>query len=419
MSVHFKTLPSGIRVVTEEVPTVETVALGVWCSVGTRHEDLEHNGAAHMVEHMLFKGTPTRSAQDIAEQIENVGGHMNAYTSREVTSYHVHLLKEDFRLGMEIIADMLQRSTLPDVEIERERQVIQQEIGMTLDTPDDYVFDLYQQTAYPEQALGAPILGNAEIVGGMQRDTLHGYIQRHYGANNLVVSVAGNVRHQDVERLVEDLFDALPQGEDSPHVPAAYRGGETRLERETEQSHIVLGFRGVSRTGPDYQTACILSTLLGGGMSSRLFQEIRERRGLVYSIFALHSAYLDCGQFEIYAGTSPERLTELVPVLCDEIGKAALDMSAEELARAKAQRRSILLMSRESMMSRADRQAKHLVYFGQPYDLQAELSRMNAVDEQAVSALARTIFGSNPTLAAVGPLGQLEPYDAIKSRLAA
>ncbi len=419
MSIELKTLPNGLRIITEEVPTVETAAVGLWAGVGTRNEDLTFNGAAHMVEHMLFKGTPSRSAQDIAEQIENVGGHMNAYTSREITSYHVHLLKEDVRLGLDVLSDMMTNALLPEEEVERERHVILQEIGMTYDTPDDYIFDMYQMAAYPGQGLGAPILGNAEIISNMKRDALQAYIDAHYHTGNVVVAVAGNIRHQDVQDMAADMLGGLRQGETEQYPPADYKGGDTRQERPLEQSHIVLGFRGIPKTDDRFMAASVLATLTGGGLSSRLFQEIRERRGLVYSIFSAHSGYYDDGQFEIYAGTGPDKLPELVPVLCDEVLRLSQDITEEELARAKAQRRSSLLMSRESMMHRTDRLAKHLITFGKKFDIRDELDRLNAVSVLDVKNAAKTIFSAKPTLAALGPLEQLEPYETTEKRIAA
>ncbi len=418
MSIQLTTLPSGLRIITDTVPTVDSVAVGVWASVGTRNEDLKHNGVAHMVEHMVFKGTPTRSAQDIAEQIENAGGHMNAYTSREVTSYHVHLLKDDLKLALDLISDIVQHSAMPEEEIVRERHVILQEIGMTYDTPDDFVFDLYQETAYPGQALGAPILGTAEIVANMPREALYDYVHRFYTPSRLVVSAAGNLNHQEVVRQVEDLFGDLPADSSHEIIAADYKGGESRETRELEQSHFVLGFQGLAQTDDDHETAMILSTILGGGMSSRLFQEIREKRGLVYSIFSYHTGFHDDGQMEIYAGTGPDDLPELVPVLCEEICKVVDDISEEELVRAKAQRRSTLLMGRESMMSRADRQAKSVIYKGQGPDLSEKLKKIDAINKDEVCSIARKIFSSRPTLAALGPLDKLEDYESVRARLA-
>ena len=321
MTLQLTKLSNGLRVITDTVTDVESVAVGVWADVGTRHEDLTHNGVAHMVEHMMFNGTPTRTSQQIAEEIESVGGQMNAYTSREITAYYIHLLKDDMPLAMNVLSDILQRPTFPDKELEKERGVILQEIGMTNDTPDDIIFDYYQETAYPDQALGAPILGTAEIVSGMTKETLFDYVHRFYTPEKLVVSAAGNVSHDDMVKQVEVLFTDLPKDSHQSYRPAAYHGGERREEKDLEQSHVVLGFQGVRRDDPAYYDAVLLSTVMGGGMSSRLFQEVREKRGLVYSVYASHSAYHDDGQFEIYAGTGPEKLPELMPVLGDEVRK--------------------------------------------------------------------------------------------------
>src|SRR5688572_21288525 len=235
MSTKVTRLESGLRIITDTVPEMETVALGVWADVGTRHEDLKHNGVAHMVEHMMFNGTPTRTSLQIAEAIESVGGQMNAYTSREVTAYYVHLLKQDLPLALDVLSDILQRPTFPDREIEKERGVILQEIGMTNDTPDDIVFDYYQETAYPGQALGAPILGRAEIVEGMTKETMYDYVRRFYTPEKLVISAAGNVGHEELVGQVEKLFSALPPDSHQSYLPADYKGGDHREEKDLEQ----------------------------------------------------------------------------------------------------------------------------------------------------------------------------------------
>lgn len=419
MSIQFTTLSNGLRVITDSVPEVESVAVGVWANVGTRHENMVHNGIAHMVEHMMFKGTPTRTAAKIAEQIEDVGGQMNAYTSREITSYHMHMLKDDLPLALDVLADIVQRPTMPEIEVERERHVILQEIGMTLDTPDDWVFDLYQETAYPGQALGAPILGKAAIIEAMQRGTLMDYVGDCYTPAQLVVGVAGNAVHEQVVARVEKLFADLPGSRTVDMRSAFYCGGETRIEKELEQSHIILGFRGVSRTDEDYYAAVLLSIILGGGMSSRLFQEIREKRGLVYSVFSHHVPYQDDGQFLIYAGTGPGQLPELMPVLCEEIAKIRMPSTAEELKRAKAQIRAEILMGQESMMRRVNQQAKSLLHFDRLLDLQEKIARIEAVQLEDVARIAGRIFNTVPTLAALGPLKKLEQYDVLTKRLAA
>jgi len=419
MSIQLTTLPNGLRIITDPVPAVESVAVGVWVDVGTRHEDLKDNGVAHMVEHMMFKGTPTRTAAQIAEQIEDVGGQMNAYTSREITSYHMHLLKEDLGLALEVLADIIQRPTMPEIEVERERHVILQEIGMTLDTPDDLVFDNYQETAYPRQALGAPILGHADIIDNMRKDTLLDYVQRFYTPTRMVISVSGNTDHETVVNLVEKLFRELRPDCECMTPTAFYEGGQHRADKELEQAHIVLGFQGVPRHADDYFAASVLSTILGGGMSSRLFQEVREKRGLVYSVFSHHTSYQDNGQFIIYAGTGPSNLPELMPVLCDEIAKMRDPVSPEELRRAKAQIRAELLMGRESMMRRANQQAKHLIHFGKIINLEDKLRMLDSVTAKDICDLAGNIFSTRPTLAALGPLKNLEDYDTLAQRLAA
>ncbi|MBL4804696.1 MAG: insulinase family protein [Alphaproteobacteria bacterium] len=413
------TLDNGVRVITDTVPSMHSVAVGIWVGVGTRHENLAHNGVAHMVEHMLFKGTKKRNALQIAEEIENVGGSMNAYTSREITSYHIHLLAEDLPLGLEVLGDMYLHSTLPQDEIERERGVILQEIGMCNDTPDELVFDIYSETAYPEQALGAPILGRAHNIEGMTQDAMREHIGNLYRTENTVISAAGGVQHEDFVAQVQDIFDVQQKGSASAAPDADYKGGEIRLQKELEQSHFILGFRGLGRLDDDFYAAQAMSTLFGSGMSSRLFQEIREKRGLVYSIFSFHSGYQDDGLFGIYAGTGPEKLEEIIPVVCDEVLKVGQDVTEEELERAKSQLKASLLMGRESMMNRADQQAKHLLFRNKAYDADALVARIDSIELKDIARVAETIFTTTPTLAALGPLEKLAPFEDIKNRLAA
>jgi predicted Zn-dependent peptidase len=420
MALQSSKLSNGLRVVTDTVETVESAAVGVWCDVGTRNEDMAHNGVAHMVEHMMFNGTPTRSARDIVEQIESVGGQMNAYTSREITAYYVHLLKDHVPLALDVLSDMLQRPTFPEKEIEKERGVIVQEIGMTNDTPDDLVFDLYQATAYPQQSLGAPILGTADIIEGMKQETLFDYVQRFYTPQKLVVSVAGNVKHDDVVSLCENYFGDLPADKEESYAAANYQGGEHKTEKDLEQTHIVLGFQGIKKTDPDYYKAVLLSTILGGGMSSRLFQEVREKHGLVYSVYSSHSAYHDDGQFEIYAGTGPHQLAKLVPVVCDELQKMIQEpVSQAEMESNKNQLISAILMGRESMLSRANRQAKYMINFNDNLDIEKILNQIRAINVDDIQTMAARIFSSRPTVATLGQWSQVNSYDEIQSRLAA
>ena len=418
-TLRMTTLKNGLRVITDTVTDVHSVALGVWVGVGTRDEDMKNNGVAHMTEHMLFKGTKKRSALQIAEVIEDVGGNVNAYTSREITSYHIHLMKDDLPLALDVLADMYQNSTLPQEEIERERDVILQEIGMCNDTPDDLVFDNYYETAYPGQALGAPILGRADIISRMTGKAISTHISNFYTPARTVISAAGNVKHDEFVKRVEELFTHLPDDTNKARPAAIYKGGENRLSKELEQSHFVLGFSGPGRMEPDYYPAHALSTVLGGGMSSRLFQEVREKRGLVYSIYSYYSGYRDSAQFGIYAGTGPDKLGEVIPIVCDEVLKVAETLTDKELARAKAQLRANMLMGRESMMSRADQQAKFALYRDQLFNVDYAVSQIENIDAEGIKRVAKQIFSSQPTLAALGPLDGLEDYDKIVNRLAA
>jgi len=345
---------------------------------------------------------------------------MNAYTSREQTAYYIHLLKDDLPLALDVLSDMIQRPTFPDADLEKERGVIIQEIGMTNDTPDDLVFDLYQETAYPGQALGAPILGTSSIIEGMKKDTLFDYVRRFYTPKNLVVSAAGNVTHEAMVDMVTKYFCDMPKDQDVSYKKADYQGGEIRSDKDLEQSHIVMGFQGIRKDHPDYYAAVLMSTVLGGGMSSRLFQEVREKHGLVYSVYSSHTGYHDDGQFEIYAGTGPDQLPKLIPVICDEIHKIMQNpVTEEELSRAKSQIKAGILMGRESMLSRANRQAKHLINFNEEFDLAALLEKIDIVGLNDISKMAQKIFSGKPTLAALGPLKELESYDNIQTRLAA
>lgn len=420
MTLQSTKLDNGLRIVTDTVDTVDSVAVGIWCDVGTRNEDLAHNGVAHMVEHMMFNGTPTRSSKDIVEEIESVGGQMNAFTSRELTAYYVHSLKDHLPLALDVLGDMIQRPTFPDQEMEKERGVIIQEIGMTNDTPDDLVFDLYQETAYPDQALGAPILGTTDIIENMEKKTLFDYVNRFYTPQKLVISAAGNITHDDMLAQVEKVFTDLPENKDEQFKEADYQGGECRSEKELEQTHLVMGFQGIDQNDPKYYAAVLLSTILGGGMSSRLFQEVREKRGLVYSVYSAHTAFKDDGQFEIYAGTGPDKLQELTPVICDEVHKIMQEKCPqEELDRAKNQIKANMLMRRESMLARANRQAKYMINFDKDLDIAHLLKQIDAVSVDDIAATAQKIFTTRPTVAALGPLDNLDSYDHVQSRLAA
>jgi predicted Zn-dependent peptidase len=418
MTTQLSTLANGLRIATDRIDTVDTVALGIWVDVGTRHEQADINGVAHFLEHMAFKGTARRSALTIAEEIEAVGGHLNAYTSRESTAYYARVLKEDVQLALDILSDILQNSTFQPEEIERERAVILQEIGQANDTPDDIVFDHFQECAYPDQAMGRPVLGSPEIIRKIERETVIGYLRKHYGAQRMVLAAAGHVDHDRLAELADNLLGGLPAERPATTEPAYYAGGDRREQRDLEQLHLVLGFPGVVLGDPDYYAASVLSTALGGGMSSRLFQEIREKRGLVYTIHSFVHGYSDGGLFGIYAGTGEAEAAELVPAICNEVIRIEDGLTPVELNRAKTQMKAGLLMSLESSSARCEQLAQHLLIHGKPFDPLDIVGRIEMVDDAAIRRVVAHWRSAPPTLAALGPLSGLEEFDSIRDRFA-
>ena len=415
--VRITRLANGLTVATDLMPGIETASLGVWVGVGTRHEPHEINGVAHLLEHMAFKGTRRRSARDISVEIESVGGHLNAYTSRENTAYYARVLADDVPLAVDILADILQHSTFDEGELDRERAVVLQEIGQAEDTPDDVVFDYFQATAYPAQALGRPVLGTAEIVGGLSREAIRGYMRRHYTGDQLFLVAAGKVDHDRLVALAQTAFTELPAATLAPAEPAHYVGGDFRQERDLEQTHIVFGLPGVGYKDPDYYASTVYSTLLGGGMSSRLFQEIREKRGLVYSIYSFASSYVDGGLFGIYAGTGAAEVAELVPIVCAEVAKVGDEVEVEEVRRARAQLKAGILMARESPSSRCEQLAQQLLVYGRAMSMDEVIARVDGVDIEQVARVAKRVLAGPLTLTALGPVDHLEPYAAIAARL--
>ncbi|HEY2133043.1 MAG TPA: pitrilysin family protein [Acetobacteraceae bacterium] len=418
-AIRVTSLPSGLTVVTERMDRVETVSLGAYVATGTRHETAEENGVSHFLEHMAFKGTERRSATAIAEEIEAVGGHINAYTAREQTAYYVKVLKEDTALGADIIGDILTHSTFDPDELERERGVILQEIGQANDTPDDIIFDHFQEKAYPDQPMGRPVLGTEEGIRAMKRDTLMSYMRRHYAASNTVIAAAGNLDHDHFLDLVQTHFADLPLDPAPGVMPGRYEGGEFREARDLDQVHIVLGFPAVAYGDPEYYPSMMLSTLLGGGMSSRLFQEIREKRGLVYSVYSFTAPYVDGGLFGIYAGTGESEAAELMPVTLDELHKVQTGVTEAELARARAQVKASLLMSLESTGSRCEQLARQMQIFGRVVPTAETVAKIEAVTIDEVQRTAARIFRAAPTLAAMGPAGRVPGLPIITNRLAA
>ena len=413
---NIHTLKSGLTLITDYIDTVETVSVGMWNKVGARNEYENVNGVAHLLEHMAFKGTHNRSALDIAKEVEMVGGAVNAYTSREVTAYYMKVLKEDISLSIDIISDILQNSAFDPKELDRERGVILQEIGMYLDTPDDVVFDKWQEMAYPNQPMGRSILGKNEIIKTISRDQVEGFMKGFYRPDRMVFSVSGNFEENKVIELVEKYFHKLPQGKEDHSPKSMYQGGEFREEKDLEQVNMILGFEGVDFYSNLYYPTAVYSTVLGSSMSSRLFQEIREKRGLVYSISSYTSSFSDSGIFGVYAGTGEKEIMELIPVLCDQLNTSANDFSEEELQRAKAQFKSSLLMGQESTSTRCRSNASKFLMHNRLISHEEIISQIDQVQLDDLENARKNILKSNITLSSIGPIKNLESLDTIKKR---
>lgn len=418
MGVEVSRLSNGLTVATETLPSIESVALGVWVKSGARNERDDEHGMAHLLEHMAFKGTSTRSAFEIASQIENVGGEINAATSVETTSFYARVLADDAPLAIDLLADILQDSEFDPDELEREQHVILQEIGAAHDTPDDVVFDRFTETAYRHQTIGRSILGTPETVKSFTSAQLHAFMERQYGADDMVVVAAGDIKHDVFVREVEKRLGTFRAKSDSvlPQY-AQYIGGDFREQRDLMDAQIVLGFEGRAYHVRDFYASQVLSMILGGGMSSRLFQEVREKRGLCYSVYAFHWGFSDTGIFGIHAATGQSDIAELVPVIISELQKAGDEILQEELDRARAQYRAGLIMSAESPASRASQIARQMLLFGRPISKDELMERLSALTVERLRDLSSRLFSTKPTVTAVGPVGTLAPYEAIRDAL--
>ncbi len=420
MTVHLHTLANGLRIVTEHMPGLQSAALGVWVSAGGRHETADQNGVAHFLEHMAFKGTKRRSALQIAEEIEDVGGYINAYTSREVTAYYARVLKDDVPLALDMIADIVLNPVFDPREIEVERGVILQEIGQAADTPDDIIFDWLQEAAYPGQPLGRTILGPVDRVRAFDRADFDRFMGQHYGPGQLILSAAGAVDHDQIVRLAEEAFGHLPPSQAMVPDVARFAGGERREIKTLEQAHFTLALEAPGYRSDDIYTAQIYASALGGGMSSRLFQEIREKRGLCYTIYAQVGSYDDTGMLTIYAGTSAEDLPDLVGITLDELKRSADDMTEAELARARVQMKAGLLMGLESPSSRAERLARLVAVWSRVPPLEETVAHIDGVTLAGLRDHARTLVGSSrAAMALYGPVAKAPDLAQVAGRLAA
>jgi predicted Zn-dependent peptidase len=419
MSLQKTTLPSGLTVITDSMPDVASVSLGLWFNVGTRHESLQQTGLSHLLEHMFFKGTLARDAKTMNRTIEAVGGSLNAYTAREQTAYTARVLAADVPLALELIAEMMLQPRFDVSDLEKEKSVIAQEIGEAYDAPDDWIFDLFHTTAYPGQALGMPTLGTTQSLAPLKAADLRSYVASHYNAPRAVLAAAGAVDHGVLVELVKKHLATLPTAKGTPIQPAMYKGGDALEDRDIEQLHLCFGLEGVGITEPHFIAQTLFALMLGGGTSSRLFHEVREERALAYSVSAFSSPYQDTSQLLIYAAADPERAQEASALILKETAALAAAPSTEELDRAKAQAIASLLMELESTGARAERVAMSHLQHGRVISTDELRQKIQRVTPADIITAAQLLLKKPLTRTAVGPIAALESFDKTKARLAA
>ena len=388
-------LPNGVRLITEQMDHVRSVSVGVWLTRGSRHEPREHGGIAHFVEHMLFKGTATRSAEDIAQQVDSLGGHLDAFTSKEYAGYYIKVLDEHLPVALDVLSDLVLNPAFAPDDIEREKKVILEEIKMVEDTPDDLVHELFTQSFWPDHPLGQPILGTVDSVQSLTADTLRGYFAGTYTARHLVIAAVGNVSHERMRDLILPTFGRLVSaGEPVDERPPDVIPHAMVRAKELEQSHVLLGTSCYPQDHDDRHAAYVLNTMLGGSMSSRLFQNVREKRGLAYAVFSNLIAYRDAGQLTIYAGCANDAVRELVKVVVDELRGMKQAPADAELRRAKDHLKGSLMLSLESTSSRMSNLARQEIYFEQQFSLDETIDNIERVTSDDVVRVARDLFGS-------------------------
>ena len=418
MTISIDSLENGIRVVTEEIPSIESVSVGVWINAGSRNENKKENGIAHFLEHMAFKGTEKRTALQIAEEIENVGGFINAYTSREITCYYAKVLKEHLSLAVDILSDIISNSIFNENEIEIEKGVIIQEIGQMKDTPDDVIFELLQKEAFSDTELGRSILGTVENINSFKRKNFLDFIENNYFSEKIVICAAGNLKHKDLCNLASSLKNIQKAKNQTKRNRIEFKGGETRVLKELEQAHFAVGFEAPNLKSQKLFAGKVFSVIMGGGMSSRLFQEIREKRGLCYSIGTSFDCYLDNGIFLSYAGTSGEKIKELSEVIAQEFKKSVSSITDIEVERAKTQLRSSLLMGLENSSSRSERLARGLIIWDKIVEVQETISKIDSVKLQDVRDFGAEMFSkANPALALYGKVKDALDIDQFSQKL--
>lgn len=410
-------LSNGVRVLTESMPHVRSVSIGVWLTRGSRHEDEDACGIAHFVEHMLFKGTTSRSAEDIAQAIDSIGGQLDAFTAKEYATYYVKVLDEHLPVAVDLLSDIVMNPAMKPSDVEREKKVVLEEIKMVEDTPDDLVHELFAQSFWQGHPLGRPILGTKETVEGLTAERLLDYFHRTYTAGDVVIVAAGNLEHTRVQDLLESAFSSLPRGGRHPDDVAPRAVPQVTIRsKEIEQSHVCLGTAAYPQAHADRYVVYVLNTLLGGSMSSRLFQTVREKRGLAYSVFSSLSSYRDAGSITIYAGCANEAVEEVIDLIVKEMrGLRSAAAPETELRRAKDHLKGNLMLSLENTASRMSNLARQQIYFGRHFSLDETLAGIEAVTSEAVLRVARALFSDGGLAAAV--ISQRDGWELGPSRL--
>nr|WP_283163285.1 pitrilysin family protein [Sporolactobacillus mangiferae] len=403
-----KVLPNGVRILLEPLSSVRSVSIGIWVGTGSRYENETNNGISHFIEHMLFKGTETRNAREIAEAFDKIGGQVNAFTSKESTCYYTKVMDKDARYAIHVLADMFFHSRFEKADIEKEKQVISEEIKMYEDTPDDLVHDLLSATSFAHHPLGYPILGTKETLSEFEANDLRAHMYMHYTPDNIVISVAGHVDEAFIEEI-ESIFSPyeIPDADERQLSPL-FTPGKIARKKETEQAHICFGFEGYSSKDQAMASLMVMNNALGGGMSSRLFQEIREERGLAYSVFSFHTAFKDSGLFTIYGGTGSDQIEELAKAILGTIHRLAdHGISEEELASSKAQIKGNMIFSLESTSGRMSRNAKNELILGKSRTIDETIALIDAVTLVDVNQVAMDLFNRPYSCSVVSPTGEL------------
>lgn len=399
---------NGLRIVLEKIPTVRSVSIGIWIGTGSRFESKEVNGVSHFLEHMFFKGTKTRSAQEIAEAFDSIGGQVNAFTSKEYTCYYAKVLDDHAEIAIDVLSDMFFNSVFEEKEIEKEKKVVLEEIKMYEDAPDDIVHDLLAQAGYGEHALGLPILGTQETIKSFSNQTLRKYMDEEYTAEKVVVSVAGNVDETFIEKVKLIFNDVKKNDQERQFTPPIFLANKLVKKKKTEQAHLCLGYNGLQIGADDIYSLVILNNILGGSMSSRLFQEVREKKGLAYSVFSYHSSFHDSGMLTVYGGTAPNQLDELYETMVESLSNMReIGITEKELNMGKEQLKGNLMLSLESTNSRMSRNGKNELLLKRHRSLDEIIEEINNVTITSTNKLSANILNKPYSLALISPQGDL------------